>query len=194
MYLGQLFMEADDDDPRKGFIVRRTVDADDAEEEKRHRANYAAHSDALETTGFWGAQGAGCIFFAQDTKRFLIAHRSQHVEQPSTWGSWGGAIDAGEDPLTAAKREASEENGYEGPFEAVPMYVFVKGTFRYSNFLIIVPHEFTPELDWETQGYVWTKFGQWPQPLHFGLVALFKDPASAKLMRKLAQPPKAKIA
>ena len=56
------------------------------------------HRQALKQTGFWGRRGAGCVIMAQDTGRFCIAHRSENVEQPGTWGTWGGAIDEGEDP------------------------------------------------------------------------------------------------
>src|SRR3569833_3234259 len=62
-----------------------------------------AHNEAMKKTGFWGAQGAGVVFIAGDARRFLLAHRSEDVEQPGTWGTWGGAIDAGEDPATAAQ-------------------------------------------------------------------------------------------
>ena len=51
------------------------------------------HAEALQQTGFWGRAGAGVLFLARDTGRILIAHRSADVEQPDTWGTWGGAID-----------------------------------------------------------------------------------------------------
>lgn len=41
-----------------------------------------------------------------------------HEEQPGTppfYGTFGGRIDPGEDPLNAAKRELLEETGYEAP-------------------------------------------------------------------------------
>ena len=146
----------------------------------------AEHFDALDRTGFFGAQGAGCVILARDTGRFLIAHRSAHVEQPHSWGGWGGAIDSGEDPAEAVKREVHEETGYSGSITMEPMYVFKKDTFRYYNFLVIVDQEFTPRLDWENQGFKWCEYGKWPQPLHFGLVALFKDAKSAELMKNLS--------
>jgi len=139
----------------------------------------AEHFDALDRTGFFGAAGAGCVFLAMDTGRLLIAHRSMHVEQPDTWGGWGGAINRGENPEEAVRREVAEEAGYHGHFEMEPLFVFAKGTFRYYNFLVIVDQEFTPTLDWETQGFEWCEWGHWPQPLHFGLISLFSDPASA---------------
>ena len=39
----------------------------------------------------------------------------------------------------------------------------------YHNFLAIIDNEFEPDLNWETQGYEWVDFGDWPSPLHPGL-------------------------
>jgi 8-oxo-dGTP pyrophosphatase MutT (NUDIX family) len=142
------------------------------------------HYEALKTTGFWGKAGAGCVFLARSTGRILISHRSPYVEQPNTWGSWGGAIDPNEDPADAVRREAAEEAGHNGPFNVLPLYVFHSGTFRYFNFLVIVPDEFRPVLNWENQGFKWCEFGKWPSPLHFGLKALFADPDSVRTIQQ----------
>lgn len=144
------------------------------------------HRDALRKTGFWGSQGAGCLFMARSTGRFLVAHRSAHVQEPNTWGTWGGAIDRDEDPVEAVKREAHEETGFTGQITIEPLFVFKKDKFRYSNFLCIVDEEFTPRLDWENQGFEWCEYGEWPKPLHFGLVSLLNDSASASTMQRLA--------
>lgn len=147
----------------------------------------AEHFDALRRTGFFGAAGAGCVFLARTTGRFLIAHRSRAVEQPGTWGGWGGAINSGENPEEAVRREAQEESGHSGPFDFIPLFVFAKDTFRYYNYLCIVEDEFTPMLDWETQGYKWCEWGHWPQPLHFGLISLFNDPESVRKIKQVLQ-------
>lgn len=137
--------------------------------------NDMQHSDALKTTGFWGKQGAGSIVLAKNTGRILLPHRSQYVQEPNTWGVWGGAIDNNEDPQEAAKRELEEEAGYHGNISMIPLSVFQKGSFKYYNFLAIVEDEFAPNLNWETQGYKWVTLDDLPKPLHFGLQYLLSQ-------------------
>lgn len=141
-------------------------------------SNSEDHGEALDKTGFWGRQGAGCIFLARTTGRLLLPLRSAMVLQPGTWGVWGGAIDSGENPQEAVKREASEEVGFKGIIEKlIPLYVYhdLKTGFKYHNFLAIVDDEFNPHLNWETERYKWVEFGDWPSPLHFGLKALLQN-------------------
>jgi 8-oxo-dGTP pyrophosphatase MutT (NUDIX family) len=132
----------------------------------------AEHAAALRDTGFWGRAGAGAIIVAADTGRILLPHRSASVEQPGKWGVWGGAIDSGEDPSSAARREVAEEAGAPEVLKMVPLHVFSRGDFKYHNFLAVVQSEFEPRLNWETQGYRWVGYGDWPSPMHFGLKAL----------------------
>jgi 8-oxo-dGTP pyrophosphatase MutT (NUDIX family) len=146
----------------------------------------AKHQDALDATGYWGKQGAGCLVFAKETKRFLLMLRGPEVEQPRTWGTIGGAIDEGENQKTGAMRELVEESKYKGKVRLIPMYVFSDKSFRYSNFLAIVPAEFKPRVDWENIRGEWFAYGEWPKPLHFGLKKLLKDPKSVKVMKTAA--------
>ena len=145
------------------------------------------HRTALNQTGFWGKQGAGCLFLAKDTGRICIAHRSQAVEQPGTWGTWGGAIDSGEDPAKAVRREVEEEAGYTGQLNLIPLFIFSHPSgFKYYNFLALVDKEFIPITDWETQNSGWFDYGHWPNPLHPGLVTLLHDSTSTAIIQKYA--------
>jgi len=138
----------------------------------------AEHYAARDRTGFFGAQASGCILMAKTTGRIMLVHRSSMVDQPHSWGNLGGAHGADERPVDAASREAHEESGYTKNITMVPLLVFVKGTFRYSNFLGLVDDEFTPHLGWEADDFRWVKIGDWPTPLHFGMESLFDDPKS----------------
>ena len=144
-----------------------------------------AHKEALLTTGFWGAAGAGCIFFAKSTQKFLIPLRGQDVLNPNCWGNWGGAIDIGESPTDAVKREVKEEAGYHQEFDLIPVHVFTKGAFNYHNFIAIVEHEFEPVINWETADYGWFHIHDLPQPLHFGWDSMLRDSRCMALITDL---------
>jgi 8-oxo-dGTP pyrophosphatase MutT (NUDIX family) len=60
----------------------------------------------------WGIRGAAGLLpftFAPGGVRVLLALRSPGTHQGGTWGTVGGAIEAGETPWDAAVREAAEE-------------------------------------------------------------------------------------
>lgn len=141
------------------------------------------HALALEETGFWGRLGAGSVVLARDTGRLLLNHRSDAVLEPDTWGTWGGAVDQGENPADGARRELREECGLTQAVELIPLFVFSKGDFRYHNFLAVVDEEFTPALNWESQGFDWVTLDSLPERLHPGLCVLMGDAESVVAMR-----------
>lgn len=147
-----------------------------------------AHMKALRETGFWGRAAAGCLIQARETGRILIPQRSEHCQQPNTWGTWGGAIDSGESPEEAVLRELAEEAGFAALEEIIPLYVFEHRLgFRYHNFLVTVAVEFEPNINWETQAFDWFEYGKWPEPAHFGLTALLAHEESAAILLERAQ-------
>ena len=146
-------------------------------------SNDSEHKKALDKTGFWGKQGAGLIILCSSTGRVLLPLRSGSVEQPHTWGTWGGAINEGEDPRTAALRELREEAGVKiNPSTLTKLFVFTKGTFRYTTFLAEVNSEFKPKLDWETERAEWFALDSLPSPLHFGLRSVLDDSKARALI------------
>jgi 8-oxo-dGTP pyrophosphatase MutT (NUDIX family) len=135
------------------------------------------------TREYWGNQAAGCIFVAKDTGRILLAQRSDQVDyEPGTWGTWGGKIDGDETPIQAVEREVEEETGFSGGYKVNLLYVYKDGNFSYHNYMVIVPYEFTPQLNWENETSAWVEYGHWPEPLHFGMEELVKH-AGTKIKR-----------
>ena len=61
----------------------------------------------------WGANGGAGLLLRhvpeQGDPVYLLAERSQHVDEAGTWGIPGGAIHDGESVEAAARREATEE-------------------------------------------------------------------------------------
>ena len=150
------------------------------------------HAEALRKTGFWGKAGAGSIFLARSTGRIGIAQRSNHppphnVEQPGTWGTIGGAIDPESNAMEAAIKEAAEEVGYtRRPHDFLTILdVFHSGSFQYTTFVYVVDDEFEAHLNWEAQDFGWFHFGEWPEPLHFGLTSTLSKPLCKNLLIEL---------
>ena len=154
---------------------------------------------------YWGTAGAGIIPVAEDTGRFLIPRRSREVNEPGTWGTIGGKLDAIdadyddedwdewadtklEDPEDAALREFEEETCQCLALELVPLLVFQDAEvgFTYYNFLGLVKHEFDPCINWETDEWVWLTLDQLLdlEPKHFGLEAVLGDKASVLEMAR----------
>lgn len=148
------------------------IRADDLDSEEEHL-------NALRRTGFWGRMGAGCVVYAVSTGRILIAQRSDEVLEPGTWGTWGGAVDPGEDLAAAVIRELVEEAGFD-PGAALDVhrsFLFSDPAsgFSYQNFIVVVSDEFAPVLNWESCDHAWVRPDELPDDLHPGLQAFLSS-------------------
>lgn len=118
-------------------------------------------SRAFGRDGHWGRAGAGVLLTTG--QRVLVLLRSEEVTEPGTWNLAGGAVDPGEDPLTAGLRELEEETGLAvDPDDAhvVGNTVWQSPTssFRYTTSVVRVPESWTRkqiQLNWENDEALW---------------------------------------
>jgi len=123
---------------------------------------------------FWGDIGAGILPFCTTTKRFLLNLRSSAVNEPNTYGIWGGKLDDGENnPEEAAIRELEEETKYNGNIILKALCVYKTEGFEYYNYLGFVNREFIPDVSdcWESDDYKWVSLEEMENMnnLHFGV-------------------------
>ena len=145
----------------------------------------ASQQKSFGETGYWGVSGAGCLILARETGRILLPRRGEDTAEPFTWGTWGGATHPGETPLETALREANAEAGH--PLcgdNAVLLWVYrdPEVGFTYHTYLIPVEHEFVPRLNWESSQAEWFVPGNWPEPLHPGLLALLRAKEATQIL------------
>jgi 8-oxo-dGTP pyrophosphatase MutT (NUDIX family) len=127
------------------------------------------HLGSGENSMFFGNKGAGVLVYCQNTNRFLLGLRSKFVNEPGTWGTFGGKIDNDANAKEAALRELKEETNYRGPINLIHFDTFQSGSFQFFNFLGVVDEEFQPRLDWENEDAQWFSPDGFPRNLHFGL-------------------------
>jgi len=121
---------------------------------------------------YYGDKGVGALLIAKDTGRILMVKRSSDSDEPGTWGTIGGRVNASENLKDALHREIEEETGFKEQYNISHIYTYQDGNFKYHNYIIVVPFEFTPRLNLENDNSAWVEFGEWKEPIHFGIQAL----------------------
>lgn len=130
-------------------------------------------------------EAAGAIILAQDTGKILLQHRSPDSMEPLTWGQFGGSLEGTETIEQGCKREIWEETGYRGAMKLIPLTISGDPAhdFKYFNFLGIVPKQYAVHSNEESYGHLWfDPKGQWPRPLHPGMVKAMRDPKAKKIL------------
>lgn len=132
-------------------------------------------------------KGAGILFYAMSTGRYLLVRRSAEGDWGDTWACLGGGVEAGETILEGALRECKEEGDFDGEVHTIPLHISTQPYFIYHNLLGIVEDEWTPKLNDEHTDYVWAFPEDFPSPLHPNFAVALMSNDARHVMRTLEQ-------
>ena len=108
-------------------------------------------------TRMWGRDGAAGLLVLDRSRGVLLQLRALWSHHGGTWGLPGGALERGEDAITAAVREAQEEAAV--PPEALSMLatsVFDLGFWQYTTVIAEATTRFRAQItDAESAGLAW---------------------------------------
>jgi 8-oxo-dGTP pyrophosphatase MutT (NUDIX family) len=92
------------------------------------------------------SEAAAALIVTPDA-RYLMQHRDNKpgIFFPGWWGCFGGAVEPGESPAEAIRRELEEELGWRP--EGVEHFASLGLDFSFAGFGVLPRHFFTAELD-----------------------------------------------
>ena len=103
----------------------------------------------------WGERGAAGLLLVHEGD-VLLQKRAEGTHVGGTWSTPGGAIDPGEDVLTAAAREAHEELGLSpDAYDVRELLEAVCGGWTYTTVIADVTKRPTLVLQWESERLGW---------------------------------------
>ena len=127
-------------------------------------------------------RGAGLLFFRPDDGKVLLVKRSPQISYPGWWAIAGGSVEPGEDELTGALREATEELGQLPAFDLAavePSWNAPRPWWSFVTFLgILKPGQvWAPTLNWENSEWGWFQPvpDGLPQPIMMGAINAVRD-------------------
>ena len=125
----------------------------------------------------WGIYGAaGVVFVTPRTEALplvMLQLRSGWSHEGGTWSCPGGALEYGEDPLSGALREASEEVGVPAAARYLGQYVFDPAPeWRYTTVVVEVDGPFGLTMNFESDAVEWVPVDRVEElDLHGGFAA-----------------------
>lgn len=133
--------------------------------------------------------GAGILFICPQTKKILLALRSDNQEDSGVWCGFGGKGEVGETPMQAAIREVWEEARIHPKLYKVitPALHINQNTdsFKFHNYLGIVDSEIQPTINDEHKASKWFSMPELSNiPLHFGLKTILSDNEKLNVINK----------
>lgn len=124
---------------------------------------------------------------AKSTARSLLCLRSENIPSGNLWSIWGGKTEAGEKPKETALRELSEETGLKIKNNSIQIHHLITKKFIFNTFIYFVDNEFIPNTGKECANFNWFDFNDFPEPLHWGVEKLLKNPFSLSMISYLIE-------
>ena len=130
--------------------------------------------------------GAGVLVICETTGRILLGKRSGESNDPDTWGEFGIKFskEGGEEEenvLYIVEQAFKQQTSYAGKIKLIPSFVYEtkEDTYKYYNFIAIIPEEFTPTLSEKNDEWKWFTLEELKhierEAFHFGLKMMWEN-------------------
>jgi len=133
------------------------------------------------------SQGASkALIWSQVDDTYLFILRSDLSSHPLQWDLPGGHVDGNESHRQALYREIIEEIGRDledRPSRLLSETVTEEPHFVMRNYVICVPKEFEPKLNWEHVEWQWKPLDEMPEPVTFSVDMLMSNDHAAERLK-----------
>jgi 8-oxo-dGTP pyrophosphatase MutT (NUDIX family) len=135
-------------------------------------------------------EGAGALFYAEDTGNVLICKRSNTGDAAGQWCCLGGGVDSTDTSFEhTVRREAFEEGGFPMDAECKLYHMHagrVAPDFVFHNYLAIVPKQFEPVLNSEHTDYKWLPYSELltHENMHEGMMRALSSDLALHTLKK----------
>ena len=130
------------------------------------------------------------LIWSRLTDTFLFILRSELCSHPLQWDVAGGHVDAGENYKQALYREIVEEIGRDlsdAPIRLLSETATEEPHFVMRNYVICVPEEFEPKLNWEHVEFQWKSLEEMPEPVTFSIDMLLSNDRAAVRLKEFQE-------
>jgi hypothetical protein len=129
--------------------------------------------------------GAGVLAICESTGRLLLGKRSGESSDSDTWGEFGIKFtkegdEQEENVLYVVEQAFRLQTAYSGKIKLIPSFIYetTGDSYKYYNFIAILPEEFTPTLSGKNKEFKWFTLDELKKmnrkAFHFGLKMMWE--------------------